>query len=397
MNQKASIDLASQDHCSKWQVTEIQSPNELVQYRVEWETLLANTLHSSFFDTHEWLSTWLDFFWKDRPIAFLFVRLGGTLIALMPLLSDESGELWCRHSLTLPINPFATRADLIGDNTAVGPIGEICSYLCETRRTVRLGLQSIEAASRLLPAIEKVAYCQQLRIRTSRTKGCPIVRILGDWDGYLASRAKHVRSEIRRKRRKLDQAGVVRLRTVSSADDSRAAMKDILRIEQKSWKEDNQTSFTAVSGLAEFYGTLSLRCALQGWLRTFILYLDNVPVAHMVGMVYRNEYYALKTSFDENYRDLSPGSVLVAYALEHAFAARLSVFDFLGWPSRWKNELANDVREHMNICVFTPNNYGCRVCTFCHSRVIKHCLPYMVSVHRKIRALKGSMRRRRCR
>ena len=209
MHEKTLINLTSQDDCSKWEVSEIRAPSGLVPYRVEWETLLANTPHSGFFDTYEWLNTWLEFFWKDRQIAFLLVRHGGTLVALMPLLSDESGELWCRHTLALPINSFATRADLIGDNATVDVIDKICSHLSETRRTVCLGLKCIEIDSSLLPALEQVARCQLLRIQMWPASVCPIIRIHGDWDGYLASRSKKVRSEIRRKRRKLDQAGVI--------------------------------------------------------------------------------------------------------------------------------------------------------------------------------------------
>ena len=381
MDEKTLIDLKSQDDSSEWQVSEICTLSEPVQYRAEWETLLANTPHTGFFDTYEWLSTWIEFFWKDRQIAFFQIRHRDTLVALMPLLPDESGELWCRHTIALPINSYATRADLIGDNTTDDVICAIFNHLYETRQTACLGLKSIQKESSLLPALEQVARRQQLRIQVWPGSVCPIVRIHGDWDGYLASRSKHVRSEIRRKRRKINQEGVIRLRTIASPDDSQAAMEDILRIEQRSWKEAKKTSFTAVSGLPDFYAALSLRCALRGWLRTFILYLDEVPVAHMIGVVYRNEYYALKTSFDEHYRDLSPGSVLIAYALEYAFIARLRVFDFLGVPSRWKNELANDVRKHVSVCVFTRECYRCRMCSFFNNQmkpVIKKCLVFTI-------------------
>ncbi len=251
---------------------------------------------------------------------------------------------------------------------------------------MHLGLKSIATASGLLPAVEQVARVQHLRIQAWPVQVCPVVRIDSDWDGYLSTRSKHVRSEIRRKRRKIEQVGAVQWRIVTSPDDSQAAMEDILHIEQRSWKEASQTSFTAVRGLADFYNTLSLRCARRGWLRNYILYLDHVPVAHMVGMVYRDEYYALKTSFDEHYRDLSPGAVLATYALEQAFAERLHVFDFLGVPSRWKDELANDVRGQVSWCLFAGAHYRCRMCACFHNRmkpVIKSCLPSFILRGRK--------------
>jgi CelD/BcsL family acetyltransferase involved in cellulose biosynthesis len=364
--------------CARLQVVEISVGRDLDRYRAPWEELLARDPQSDFFDTYEWLSTWLEFFWQDRPIAFLFIYRDGELVALMPLLSDESGETWCRHTLALPINQFSTRADLIGEKTTKDVLEAIWRHLQETRRSVRLGLQSVVTDSSLLPALEQVAEVHRLRIQEWPALVCPVVRIDGDWDGYLASLSKHTRSEIRRKRRKIERAGAVQLRSVTSPDDSRAAMDDILRIEQRSWKEASHSSFTAVRDLADFYNTLSLRCALRGWLRSYILYLDHVPVAHMVGMVYRDRYCALKTSFDEQYSKLSPGAVLAGYALEQAFAERIRVFDFLGLPSRWKDELANDVREHVGRCLFEQGQYRCRTCAYFHNRmkpVIKNHLP----------------------
>lgn len=378
---------------ARLQVTEISAGRDLERWRAPWEDLLDRDPHGDFFDTYEWLSSWLEFFWQDRPIAFLFIHRDGELVALMPLLSNEAGETWCRNTLSLPINHYSTRADLIGAAPTKDVLEVVWRYLQGTRRSVRLGLQSVATDSSLLPALERVADLQRLRIQEWPALVCPVVRIDGDWDGYLASLSKHVRSEIRRKRRKIERAGVSQLRIVASPDDSRAAMEDILHIEQRSWKEASQSSFTAVRDLAGFYNTLSLRCALRGWLRSFILYLDQVPVAHMVGMVYRDRYYALKTSFDEQYSKLSPGAVLAGYALEQAFAERLEVFDFLGVPSRWKDELANDVREHVGRCLFEEGQYRCRTCAYFHNRlkpVIKNHLPDSI-LRRRNRGTRSSV------
>lgn len=215
----------------------------------------------------------------------------------------------------------------------------------------------------------------------------------------MASRSKKVRSEIRRKRRKLERVGGIRWKTIAYPDELQSFIKNILHIERRSWKEARGTSFTAVSGLGNFYAKLSQRCANRNWLRAFVLYMNDVPVAHMLGFVYRNEYYALKTSFDERYHSLSPGFVLATYALEHAFASGMRVFDFLGVPSRWKKELANDVSEHVNVCVFPPDRYRCLMCEFYHNRVkrfVKHHFPYIVWLQRRIAASKGERHKRRC-
>ena len=83
-------------------------------------------------------------------------------------------------------------------------------------------------------------------------------------------------------------------------------------------------------------------------------------MAHILGAVYRGTYYALKTSYDEAYRAWSPGIVLFRHAIRKAFEDGLATFDFLGADSRWKSELANDARLHVDACAFAGSAWRCR-------------------------------------
>ena len=137
-------------------------------------------------------------------------------------------------------------------------------------------------------------------------------------------------------------------------------MTDVLRIEQNCWKEREGTSLVSEPGASSFYTRIARNCAARGWLRLELLYLDGQPVAHLLGVAYRGTYYALKTSYDEAYRAWSPGVVLFQYAIRKAFEDGLATFDFLGADSRWKTELANDQRAHVDACAFSRSALHCR-------------------------------------
>ena len=83
-------------------------------------------------------------------------------------------------------------------------------------------------------------------------------------------------------------------------------------------------------------------------------------MAHLLGVAHRGTYYALKTSYDEAYRAWSPGIVLFQHAIRKAFEDGLATFDFLGDDSRWKGELANDRRAHVDACAFAGSALRCR-------------------------------------
>jgi CelD/BcsL family acetyltransferase involved in cellulose biosynthesis len=178
-----------------------------------------------------------------------------------------------------------------------------------------------------------------------------------------------VRTELRRKTKKMEQAGRVDIVCVSSPKDCERAFADAVRVEAKSWKEPTHTSFGTEKGVARFYQTLARRCAETGKLRNYLLYLDGQPVAHLFGVEFRRRYLALKTSYDQTYKALSPGVVLMRHALQDSFQRGLEIFDFVGVESRWKNELATDQGTYVDVCVFRRNLLPCRACKLIQTRL----------------------------
>jgi hypothetical protein len=169
-------------------------------------------------------------------------------------------------------------------------------------------------------------------------------------------------------------------------------MRDILIIERKSWKEKEGSSFTAVPGLQEFYLDVAETFAKKHCLCTYLVYLNSVPVAHLFGIAYGDKYYALKTSYDESHKELSPGVVLFNYVLQDVFQANMKEFDFLGVESRWKNEIASGTRNHVNIYVYPKNIPYFFVGYFENTfkPLVKEKAPFIVELKRKLQESLGN-------
>jgi CelD/BcsL family acetyltransferase involved in cellulose biosynthesis len=123
-----------------------------------------------------------------------------------------------------------------------------------------------------------------------------------------------------------------------------------------------------------------------------LLLLDGRPVAHICGAVYKNVYYALKTSYDEAYRAWSPGILLFWHVLERVFGEGLAIFDFLGEESPWKTGLANDLRRHVEGCVFVDDAYRCRWGAARENRLkpfVREHLPTVVALRRSLKDRAG--------
>jgi CelD/BcsL family acetyltransferase involved in cellulose biosynthesis len=366
-------------------VDEVRDAGTLASYEPEWSALVAASPDGSFFDTPEWLRSWIAAFWSPRPIAFQFVRAATSLIGLAPLLPDDGPDAWCRHTLTLPRHSHVPRAEVVA---APGARRDVLDALLAHARartpSMPLVLAGIDRESPTRAEVEPLMASRRQTTAVWDEPRIPWVRIAGDWDGYLRSRSSHLRTELRRKRRRLERSGAVTVKVAGEPHERDAALADVMRVERASWKHEQGTSIETEPGAATFYSTLAERASANGWLRIFLLYLDDVPIAHLFGIVYKNTYLALKTSYDQSRRDLSPGVVLIEHALHDAFDRGLAAFDLLGVEARWKNELATDVRDPVTVCVFNSTCLSCRTCRTFHQRVkpvLKRRAGWLLSLH----------------
>ena len=369
-------------------VEEISTVGDLSRYRHEWQALAAESERSDFFQTYEWLTTWLESFWTERPIAFLFLWDNDVLSAVVPLLRDEKGSLWCAHSLVFPNNEHGGRVDLLHRGDPEQPLGCALDYLSRQNGGTRIALRLTDKTSAISSVLSTISRQHHMRTIVTETHASPVIRVEGDWESYLKSRSRHLRGELRRKRKKVEQAGKAEWMTITTLEQCDRTLTDVFQIEQNSWKEDTGSSFTARATLSQFYSELARRCARHGWLRLYLLYLDGQPVAHVYGVFYKNEYYALKTSYDQAYQKLSPGSVLFEYALQELWSAGVQVVDFLGVEARWKNSLATDYRSHVRVCLYSSHLPRCRMCDFYHQQLkplIKNKAPLVVKARRMLK------------
>jgi uncharacterized protein YaiE (UPF0345 family) len=300
--------------------------------------------------TYEWITVWLNHFWKDKPILFLLIRNEKGPIGLAPLLFDGEKEV-----LLFPVNGHTYRPNLILGGDREELLKVLFSHLRNRAPTVKLCLHEVELDSFLAKSLPKVA--KECRIVTvfKKVSSSPFLKINTDWQSFLNSKSKHFREEQKRKANKMRKTGQLDFVKVSNPEQIHGAMRDILIIERNSWKEKEGSSLTGVPGLQEFYLDVAETFAKKNCLCTYLFYSNSVPIAHLFGIVYESRYYALKTSYDESYKELSPGVVLFNYALQDIFQSDLKECDFLGVESRWKNEIASDTRDLVNIFVY-PNS-----------------------------------------
>lgn len=168
----------------------------------------------------------------------------------------------------------------------------------------------------------------------------------GTWNEYLATRSANFRSAIRRAQKKLISANG-RLELVTREGDVDRAIDAYQTVYAKSWKRpEPHPAFVP--------GLIRLLAQKQA-LRLGIAWIDDVPIAAQIWIVYEGRASIFKLAYDENYRELSGGNALTAFLMEHVLDRdRVQEVDFLIGDDSYKRGWMSDRRERWGIVAYNP-------------------------------------------
>jgi CelD/BcsL family acetyltransferase involved in cellulose biosynthesis len=350
-------------------VAEVADPESLEALAAEWTDLEARARERCFFSSWDWTASWLESFRGERRLVALLAREEDRLVGVLPLLERRWRAPLSRPRLEFAANEQSPCACFPHEGSCATVIGAFLDHLARTRGRSSLRLALLPEGAEAHAALREQAAARDLRVFERPGRRSTRIRVEGSWAGYLATRSKHTQREWRRKTKKLHEAGRVETRVVTSRAELPGALQDVLEIEAHSWKHETGTSFQKEAGVEAFYRRLAERCADRGVLRLALLYLDGRAAAHCLAVVHAGELLALKTSFDRALAGVCPGLALMLTLCETAFGEGLAAIDLLGHPDRWKVEMANEERLHLDVCVFPRGLVGCEACAFVEERV----------------------------
>ncbi|MGH9615773.1 MAG: GNAT family N-acetyltransferase [Acidobacteriaceae bacterium] len=151
-----------------------------------------------------------------------------------------------------------------------------------------------------------------------------VVQIEGDFVTYEKKLSSNSRMKIKQRIRKLEKTFGASVQTIcySTPSEMKLLREQFTKVWEKSWH-------ARVGG----HNVPSERCletlAQSGLIRAYVLVAADQPVASILGYQYRGTYYYEESAYNQDWRDYSPGTVLLYYALKDIFARDRPVrFDF---------------------------------------------------------------------
>ena len=198
----------------------------------------------------------------------------------------------------------------------------------------------------------------------SHTLADPVVRLIGDWQQYYATRSDNLRAQVKRDRGQAGAQGPVCFEEYRGGPELESRLEEFYRVEASGWKGRNGTAIVSHERTRQFYTGLAHDAAQRGWLRLYALHVGNHCIAADYGLAYRRTVSMLKIGYDEDWAHYSPGQVMRKRVLEHLFTAgEDGMYDMgLGGGEHraYKERWANHERPFVLLRLFNPRSVRAR-------------------------------------
>ncbi len=202
-------------------------------------------------------------------------------------------------------------------------------------RRLRCGDPAADALSTAFGARE---IAEGWTLNVEREDVCPVIELPvgADMDGYLSALGKKERHEIRRKVRRAEAVGEIRL---DDSPDPLADLDAFIDLHQKRWGADGL--FPDTPGGAQsrvFFRRLFELHGPDGPLRLTFLTVGGRRIAAGIHFETEDGYFYYNAGVDPDARDLSPGVVMVHAYVARALAAGKRRLDVLRGNEPYKYE-----------------------------------------------------------
>jgi CelD/BcsL family acetyltransferase involved in cellulose biosynthesis len=312
----------------------------------EWDALADRTGATPFLRPG-WVAAWARAF-APRRLEILAASRDGRLVGVLPVVRGLGGA----RSAT---NAHSPHFEVLGDDPAV--VRRLVDELYAGRpRSVTLAY--LDPAQEGCAAVLAGARAARYRVTARIMLRSPYVAVDGDHDAYLRARRAGFLADLRRRRRRLAEQGEVTFEASQGGTSSGAVLDELLALEATGWKAARGTAIASRASTQRFYADVTAWAAARGIVRLLVLRLDGRPLAALLGVQDDGVHYLLKGGFDLAYARYSPGQLVLAEAIGHAFADGLRRVELGGGADPYKLQWTYTVRDRVGVRAFAPTVRG---------------------------------------
>ncbi|MCW2599991.1 MAG: cellulose biosynthesis [Frankiales bacterium] len=294
-----------------------------------------------------WTGPWWRWFGTGHPMVAILRASSGRVIALAPF--EQAGSRlrsttnWHTPGFQVIAESTEARRELVERVVAAWDGAVTMQFLSDSD-----AVDVTEAAAR-----------RRARYLTRVLESSPVIPLASGWSAYERTLDKHLRSELRRRTRRLSERGEVEFHVSDGSTDLESRLAEVFRVEAAGWKGAEGSAIGVSPATRGFYTAMARWASDRGWLRLCSLRVDNQAIACDLSIEKGGSHHLLKTGYDEAFAAFAPGKLLRAEVLHRCFACNaLRSYEFGGVFEPWKRDWASQQRSLIEVRTFTRTPLG---------------------------------------
>jgi CelD/BcsL family acetyltransferase involved in cellulose biosynthesis len=295
------------------------------------------------FLTPEWYRAWLRLNPGEEPFAIVW-RRDGEVRGVLPLVRVAKGPVRLLRFAGARRGDWFTPACRLEDEVAMAVA---CAELLKREGGAwQLRLDRIDCESAWPQALwDAGAERSVAPARPRRTDVLPFIAFdEGGYEGYLAARSRNFRSQLGRRRRKLEREHGLGFRMTTAPEQLDADFATFLRLHDERW-DDRGGSSSDSEQVRAFQREFAEAALERGWLRLWIAEADGAPRAAWYGWRIGGRYCYSLSGLSKDYESHALGTVLLAHTIEQAAAEGAAVYDLMWGDEGYKQRFETDRRD----------------------------------------------------
>lgn len=300
----------------------IRAADDLDALQPQWWELWRSAAATPFLSP-AWLLPWWQVF-HPGELRSVAVLVDGRLVALAALYRDR-GRL-------LPVGiALSDYLDLLADPAEPGALSMLARGLRESEDCGECSLEELPPGAAALAMPVPEGYHDGAGPQSA----CPVltlprsIELLGDSIPHEKLR------KLRMSRHRADRRGGFDIEHVGTGGVDEF-LRELARLHCVRWEEKGGSEVLRGEPIGQFLGAATPRLLERGLARLFLLRLDGRCAGAYYGMSDGRRAYAWLGGFDPEFSRESPGTLLIAHALEAAVDEGCREFHFLRGRERYK-------------------------------------------------------------
>ncbi len=344
---------------SALRVERVDNPAEFADLREEWNTLLVSSSADCLFLTWEWLHTFWTHLAGRRRLHLLVVRSGDQLAAIAPFARRPPALI---RLIPYPALEFLG-SDVIGSDyldviarrgMEQDAVEALAGALPEDLPVLELAQVSREFS--LAAELARRLGQRGWRVQQTPRDSCPYVELAGhSWSSYLTEQGPaHFEKRLASLQKRFD----VRLDLVQGETQRREALETLVTLHARRWEDRGGSEAFSTPALLAFHDAFTRLALEHGWLRLFVLRLNNTPAAAFLGYRYGPTFCFYQSGFDPAHAKESIGFLTIGLTIRHAIEEGATEYDFLHGTEPYKFRWARRVRDLTRLDLFGTGARG---------------------------------------